>query len=110
MNDRLPGTTWDNPVWHGKWRIFVADADSRENYEFVHDDYDGAPDANDFRHGYAPSVDEAKALIDGEYDLDIKAMDGCRAPPGVCKHKKFGCVPGERDPSHDDCRYNDEKE
>lgn len=68
MDDRLPGTTWDNPVWHGRWRIYVADAESRQNYEFVHDDYDGAPDANDKRIGHAQSVEEAMRLIDEEYD------------------------------------------
>lgn len=105
MNDRIPGTTWDNPVWYGKWRIYIGDPESGYAYQFTHDDYDGAPDAHDNRHGHAVSVAAAKEEID-ELDRDIKAMDGCKAPPGVCKSKELGCIPGERDPSHDHCKYD----
>ena len=34
------------------------------DWHFVHDDYDGAEDANDNRHGHAASVEECKAEID----------------------------------------------
>ena len=62
MNDRLPGVCWDNPIWYrDKWRIYIGDY---MPYEFVHDDYDGAPDANDNRCGHANSVEDAKAQID----------------------------------------------
>jgi len=39
------------------------------NYEFVHDDYDGAPDAYDFRCGTASSAEECKELIDDMEDM-----------------------------------------
>lgn len=109
MSDRLPGSSYHNPVWYGKWRIYVAEAECPFGVEFVHDDYDGAPDAGDGRYGHAVNVEEAKRLIDEEYDLEIKQMEGCQAPPGVCKYKEFGCVPGERDPSHDHCKYRETK-
>lgn len=68
MNDRIPGTTYDNPIWHRKWRIYLASKDAYMfggyNYEYTHDDYDGAEDAHDHRHGYAKTVEEAKAEID----------------------------------------------
>lgn len=39
---------------------------------------------------------------------DNRAMEGCKAPTGVeCDAKKYGCVPGERDPSHDHCRFGE---
>ena len=41
MNDRIPGTTWDNPIWYRGFRIYVANH-CFVNYEYVHDDYDGA--------------------------------------------------------------------
>lgn len=64
MSDRLHGSCWSNPIWHGRWRIYVAASYVPYAYEFVHDDYDGAPDANDNRYGFAASVDEAKSEID----------------------------------------------
>lgn len=65
MNDRLPGTTWGNPIWHGKWRIYLSDCDHPQfQYAYCHDDYDGAPDANDNRCGHASSVEKAKEQID----------------------------------------------
>lgn len=65
MNDRIPGSCWDNPIWYGKWRIYVSDSLYPEgNYEFIHDDYDGAPDAGDKRHGAANTVEACKAEID----------------------------------------------
>lgn len=38
------------------------------DWQFWHDDYDGAPDASDNRFGYAPSLDAAKAEIDAWED------------------------------------------
>lgn len=63
MNDRIPGSSWSNPIWHGKWRIYVS-GHGMFNYEFVHDDYDGADDSNDGRCGYGKSVEECKHEID----------------------------------------------
>jgi hypothetical protein len=73
MSDRLPGSCWHNPIWHGKWRIYVSDDPFLGpcKYEYVHDDYDGADDANDNRAGYARTVDEAKQQID-EYEEDAR--------------------------------------
>lgn len=63
MSDRLPGTSWSNPVWHGRWRIYVNPGFGPA-YAYVHDDFDGADDANDNRYGSARTVEEAKAAID----------------------------------------------
>lgn len=38
------------------------------DWHFWHDDYDGAPDANDSRYGYAPSLEAAKTEIDERED------------------------------------------
>lgn len=64
MSDRIPGSSHDNPIWHGKWRIYVSDNPlgmAQFNYAYVHDDYDGDEDS---RAGHARTVDEAKAEID----------------------------------------------
>lgn len=48
-------------------------------YEFMHEDYDGAPDAYDFRCGTASSVEQCKYLIDSmenEGDLVVDLMRG----------------------------------
>ena len=64
MNDRLPGSCWDNPIWYGKWRIYNADSACPWHLEFVHDDYDGAYDSEDWRRGWANTIDECKREID----------------------------------------------
>lgn len=64
MNDRVPGSCWHNPVWYGKWRIYVSDMDPNLPYEYVHDDYDGAEDAGDSRCGYGVSIEDCKSQID----------------------------------------------
>lgn len=66
MNNRLQGSSWSNPIWHGKWRIYLSSYSADVNYEYVfcHDDYDGAEDAKDNRYGFAKSVDDAKSKID----------------------------------------------
>lgn len=66
MSDRLPGSNWSNPVWHRGWRIYVGSPEYGPQfaYTFSHDDFDGAPDADDNRFGYAASIEEAKAEID----------------------------------------------
>lgn len=69
MNDRLPGTTYTNPIWYKEYRIYLCDrnayAPSGYNYIYIHDDYDGAKDARDNRCGYTKTIEEAKAEIDG---------------------------------------------
>jgi hypothetical protein len=72
MSDRIPGSSYDNPIWHGKWRIYLSSyAPMGEGYEYVfcHDDYDGAEDAGDNRYGFAVSVKDAKNQID-EMEMD----------------------------------------
>lgn len=60
MADRIPGSSWSNPIWHRRWRIYVAECGPYA-YAFAHDDFDGDGDS---RAGYARSVDEARAEID----------------------------------------------
>ena len=63
MNDRIPETTWDNPIWYrDKWRIYKSWSNFVNN-EYVHDDYDGAEDSHDNRCGYGESVEACKAEI-----------------------------------------------
>ena len=66
MNDRIPGTTYDNPIWYRGWKIYVANH-CFVNYKYVHDDYDGAPDAGDNRCGHGQTVEACKAEIDERY-------------------------------------------
>lgn len=73
MSDRLPGSSYDNPVWHKGFRIYLSDFmfDGMQ-YEYVHDDYDPTPlyaddPPSDNRHGYARTIDNAKAEIDAEF-------------------------------------------
>lgn len=80
MSDRLPGSSWDNPIWHGKWRIFLGHPEYGRQfaYEFVHDDYDGAPDANDNRAGHAESVEACREEID-ERETPTPALEATSA-------------------------------
>lgn len=70
MNDRLPGSSWSNPIWYrDKWRIYLGDPEygHQFTYQYSHDDYDGAPDARDKRAGYAATVEACKRQIDEEF-------------------------------------------
>lgn len=71
MNDRIPGSSYANPIWYGKWRIFVGEPQYGKQfaYQYLHDDFDGAEDANDYRCGHAATVDECRAEID-DYELE----------------------------------------
>lgn len=70
MSDRLPGTTYDNPIWYRGYRIHVGPSyttDSR--WEYSHADWDGAPTEPgdgpaDRRYGMCATADECKAEID----------------------------------------------
>ena len=66
MNDRLPGLSWDNPIWYKGYRICLSDLYETHGfqYDYVHDSYDGAEDAHDNRYGQAHTVEEAKQQID----------------------------------------------
>jgi len=61
MNDRIPGTSYDNPIWYReKWRIYIAECGPYV-YQFVHDDFGGDGDQ---RHGHGHTIVECKAEID----------------------------------------------
>lgn len=64
MNDRIPGSSYWNPIWHRGWRIFVSGNGRGHDYAFAHDDFDGAPDAGDHRCGAAATIEACKAEID----------------------------------------------
>lgn len=66
MSDRIPGSSWDNPIWYKGYRIYLSDLYEVHGYqyEYVHDSYDGAEDAGDSRFGNAKTVEDAKAEID----------------------------------------------
>lgn len=66
MYDRLPGAAWDNPIWHGKWRIFLNDqwTSHHDQWAYVHDDYDGDEDN---RHGTAASPEDCIQEIEDNF-------------------------------------------
>lgn len=64
MNDRIPGLTYDNPIWYKGWRIYLDAYGSPYQFAYCHDDFDGAEDANDSRYGYTHTEAEAKREID----------------------------------------------
>lgn len=61
MNDRIPGSCWDNPIWYKNYRIYISDMHEVTHYEYVSDNYDGPGDK---RCGHAYSIAEAKTDID----------------------------------------------
>jgi hypothetical protein len=50
------------------YREFEITAHWFEGFVYVHEAYDGAPDANDSRCGGAKTIDEAKEKIDEYYE------------------------------------------
>lgn len=70
MNDRIPGCSWDNPIWYKGYRIYLSDLYETHGfqYDYVHDGYDGAPDAGDSRCGVAHTIEQAKLEIDDRED------------------------------------------
>ena len=74
MNDRIPGTTWSNPIWYrDRWRIYLSGMDYPGlEYEYMHDDYDGDSDTEN-RAGHCESVEACKQEIhDRFYSRDGK--------------------------------------
>lgn len=49
--------THENPVRYKDYRIYDVGKCPGHRYAFVHEDYDGAPDAKDHRHGEGTIVD-----------------------------------------------------
>lgn len=71
--DRIPGASYSNPIWHRRWRIYLNDFTAHSNawqvaFVGLHDDFDGASDANDHRCLYAASEAALRAEID-EWEL-----------------------------------------
>ena len=65
MTDRIPGTTYNNPIWYRGYRIYLSDGHlGQQQFTFCHDDFDGADDSNDNRCGDAESEQDAKNQID----------------------------------------------
>lgn len=65
MSDRIPGSSWTNPIiYRDVWRIIVGDF---IGYDYIHTDYDGAPDSNDNRGGNCPTIEACKAEIDERF-------------------------------------------
>jgi hypothetical protein len=71
MSDRLPGSCWSNPIMYRDYRIFRDDCAGTHpmGWAFAHDDYDPTPlyaddGPSDHRHGWARSLEAAKAEID----------------------------------------------
>ena len=63
MNDRIPGTTWDNPIWYrDRWRIYLSGEGGPNEWYYAHDDVDGSSE-DDFRYGYCESVEACKQEI-----------------------------------------------
>ena len=61
-----------------KYRNYVISYDTKPiplrafDYDFQHEDCDGAPDAGDHRYGQAASMEDAKAVIDEQFeDLEL---------------------------------------
>ena len=74
MNDRIPGTTWSNPIWYrDRWRIYISGMDYPGlEYEYMHDDYDGDSDTEN-RAGHCESIEACKQEIhDRFYSRDGK--------------------------------------
>lgn len=71
MSDRIPGSSWYNPIWHGQWRIYINSDWPYDQFTYcgVHDDYDGAPDAHDSRVVYGRTIEECKIEINN-YEED----------------------------------------
>lgn len=64
MSDRIPGSSPFNPIKVGSWNINLGPGlDPICDFEFWHDDFDGAPDANDKRCGYGPSEQNCREQI-----------------------------------------------
>ena len=68
MSDRIPGTTYDNPIRYRGYRVFIGDGPWSTSWNYVHEDYDGPEDR---RAGVARTITQAEAEIneiEGERD------------------------------------------
>jgi hypothetical protein len=55
---------------YGRWTIEPSSVSymASTDWSFVHDDYDGAEDAHDSRHGYGRSVQDCINQIEEEHE------------------------------------------
>lgn len=67
MTDPTPTPSYFNPIRHRGWSIWVT-AEGPYQYAYAHDEHE--PDTRDDRHGYAHTVEDAKANID-EYEAEM---------------------------------------
>lgn len=63
--------TYDNPVKYQGYLIYPSDEVDHKmcGFTWVHEDYDGAPDAYDHRHGFGASIEGCIMQIN-EYILE----------------------------------------
>lgn len=81
MSDRLPGSSYYNPIWHRGWRIWSCfDVFERQAFAYAHEDAD-LEDDTDRRHGEAQTIHQARAEIDA-YLNDQDEIDLQRAGEG----------------------------
>lgn len=59
-------------IKYGDWWIYPTDDPYRKGYDYVHDEYDGAPDAEDKRHGFGTNIESCICCID---DYEAYEMD-----------------------------------
>lgn len=72
MNDRLPGTTWDNPIiYRGHWHIARLIPIGKYDWGFAHEDW--KDDHHDHRYGAGESLDDCQRQID---DMLCERCDG----------------------------------
>lgn len=64
INDRIPGTTFNNPIWYRDYRIYICTSGPFA-YEYQHKDFDGNDDP---RHGACHNIEQCKAEIDERED------------------------------------------
>lgn len=65
MSDRIPGSSPFNPIRVGSWNIAISGGINilGFDWEYWHDDYDGAPDANDHRCGFCKTEADCRKEI-----------------------------------------------
>ena len=66
--------TYYNPVKYQGYSIFDDTGGWGGNFKYVHDDYDGAPDAKDDRHGFGSSIMHCIKKIN-QYILENEVED-----------------------------------
>lgn len=68
--------TYDNPLTYQGYRICHSDGLHPSPFVYIHEDYDGAPDAKDHRHGYCKSIEDCIHEIN-QYIIENKVEIIC---------------------------------